>query len=316
MATQIKTNEEHHWVKEARLSNIDKGLLKTLVQPCKDFNEELLVLSQLPKTSASYILLYEVLTQFLHFKTETSKSKQNASNKLQAVVGGSFAAYLGKAVKQYDDVDVFVLVSDSSMTLFTHLWNVLQGENSVNLHVISDAYDRLVFNDILTVVNFGKVQLVFRYYPCVCGCDYHVNKTVFENFHHCTRWKLDVFDNCIMPRYIPLEDKGIICKETSLTLQYEKVVVRNLWNMCFETATFPKKYPNKHLDNVVNFAPPSLKQQSLHAFLRMKEEKKGKRYNLRRFCNIPGCSKIIHEEMKIDVEFLECAEEFKEDVCL
>ena len=107
---------------------------------------------------------------------------------------------MGKAVKQYDDVDVFVLVSDSSMTLFTHLWNVLQGENSVNLHVISDAYDRLVFNDILTVVNFGKVQLVFRYYPGVCGCDYHVNKTVFENFHHCTRWKLDVFDNCIMPR--------------------------------------------------------------------------------------------------------------------
>ena len=126
------------------------------------------------------------------------------------------------------------------------------------------------FRDMLAVVNFGDVQLIFRYYNCECECDYHVDKNFFKDFHHCTRWKLDVFKDCKVPRYIHLEDGTageIICRETSLTLQYNKMVILN-WEGIFESKTYAKKYPNKHANNVVDFGPPKLKQQALHYILR------------------------------------------------
>ena len=44
---------------------------------------------------------------------------------------------------------------------------------------------------------FGKLCLwvtftIGRYYPHGCWCDHRI-KTFFHNFHHCTRWKIDVY---------------------------------------------------------------------------------------------------------------------------
>ena len=190
---------------------------------------------------------------------------------------------MANAIKQHGDVDVFVMVKDdSTMKVFNAVWKFLQQEADDNgeLDIMANGalfhgYQRS-FRDILAIVNFGDVQLIFRYYTCECECDYHVDKSFFEEFHHCTRWKLDVFKDCKVARYIHLEDHDdggeIICKETSLTLQYEKMVILT-WESIFESKTYPKKYPNKHADNDVDFGPPKLKQQALHHILRRRRRK-------------------------------------------
>ena len=50
-------------------------------------------------------------------------------------MAGSYPAYLAKAVKQYDDIDVFVMVKDLNMKMYTVLWKVLQGDDSVGLDI-------------------------------------------------------------------------------------------------------------------------------------------------------------------------------------
>ena len=96
----------------------------------------------------------------------------------------------------------------------------------------------------------------------------------FNDFHNCTRWKIDVFKDFYVCRYMHSEkrnDRSIVCKETSLTLQYSELVMRtSLGN--FVAVKIPKKYPNKHVDNVSYWGPPSLKQQALHHYLLRKME--------------------------------------------
>ena len=159
---------------------------------------------------------------------------------------------------------------------------------------------------------------MFRYYSCECECDYHVDNTFFRDFHHCTRWKLDVFENFVVPRYIHLEEGGggIICKETSLTARYEKMVILNREGV-FEAFKHPKKYPIKHLKNVIDFGPPTLKQQSLHRLLRSKtieEEKPIENVVVASCCSRKRkrSSSIITQEA-IDMDLLMCSEEMEED---
>ena len=278
-----------------QIMELDKAVKNVITVRGENFRNELLSLSKLKSGSTFYMLLQEVLVRFLQFEKEpTTKSSNHRcckktaekEDKLPAVVAGSYLAFLANAVKQHGDVDVFVMVKDSTIKVFNTLWKFLQqqeadddnGEllaNNALFHGGGDGGYQTSFRDILAVVNFGDVQLIFRYYNCECECDYHVDKNFFKDFHHCTRWKLDVFKDCKVPRYIHLEDGAageIICKETSLTLQYEKVVILT-WEGVFESKTYPKKYPNKHADNVVDFGPPKLKQQALHHILRRRRRK-------------------------------------------
>ena len=171
-----------------------------------------------------------MLARFLQFEKEPSSSNHRSScckkttaeednnNKLYAVVDGSYPAFLANAVKQYGDVDVFVMVKDSTIKVFNTLWKLFlqrrqeaddDGDHLIdnNAHGGADPSYQTSFRDMLAVVNFGDVQLIFRYYNCECECDYHVDKNFFKDFHHCTRWKLDVFKDCKVPRYIHLEKK-------------------------------------------------------------------------------------------------------------
>ena len=195
------------------------------------------------------------------------------------------------------------MVKDSTIKVFNTLWKLfLQQQQEAddddnggelitnNAHGGGDPSYQTSFRDILAVVNFGDVQLIFRYYNCECECDYHVDKNFFKDFHHCTRWKLDVFKDCKVPRYIHLEEEDgtaaagkIICRETSLTLQYNKIVILN-WEGIFESKTYAKKYPNKHANNVVDFGPPKLKQQALHYILRRHRRRRRLRPRCRQRC--------------------------------
>ena len=242
---------------------LDKAVKNVITVRGENFRNELLSLSKLKSGSTFYMLLQEVLVRFLQFEKEPTTTKSSnhhrccckktaaeKEDKLYAVVAGSYPAFLANAVKQHGDVDVFVMVKDSTIKVFNTLWKFLQqqeadddnGELLANNGALfhGGGYQRS-FTDILAIVNFGDVQLIFRYYTCECECDYHVDKSFFEEFHHCTRWKLDVFKDCKVAQYIHLEDDGeIICKETSLTLQYEKVVILT-WENVFESRTYPKK---------------------------------------------------------------------------
>ncbi len=276
---QQQQQQQHYWANEAQITELGKAVGGNVIAfPCADFRTRLLSLSKLNEASSLYAVLRKVMSRFLQFEKRTSPPPRwrrysprlggGSNEKLQSVVAGSYPAYLGKALKRHADVDVFVLVKDSDMKTFNNLWKVMREDDGIGFD-IEYGYQR-VFKDILAIVNFGKVQLVFRYYSCECECDYHVDNTFFREFHHCTRWKLDVFENFVVPRYIHLEGGdygGIICRETSLSTLYEKIVILNREGV-FETFKHPKKYPIKHLKNVIDFGPPTLKQQSLHRVLR------------------------------------------------
>ena len=147
------------------------------------------------------------------------------------------------------------------------LWNLLPARSLAD--VSNEPYYNTVAN-ILSVNNFGLVQIIVKYHDTGCLCDYHLNTDFFKDFHHCTRWKIDVFKDLqlSMIRYMPLEsgDGSIVCEETSLTLRYTKKVVRN--EGIFRSKIVPARYPNKHATNVLNNGPPTLMHQALHVLLR------------------------------------------------
>ena len=69
----------------------------------------------------------------------------------------------------------------------THLWRYpAHIRNGDNRHW--EAY-----GDVISVKNFGKVQLILKHHYFACLCDFHLNASYFRDFHHCTRWRLDVF---------------------------------------------------------------------------------------------------------------------------
>ena len=120
--------------------------------------------------------------------------------------------------------------------------------------------DIISYGDVISVKNFGKIQLIIKHHFFECLCDFHLNASFFCDFHHCTRWRLDVFKKFFLVRYMPLEcgcDRDIICLKTAITL-------KRTWNR----SNIFKVYPNKHINNVLDFGPPKLSQQALHAILK------------------------------------------------
>ena len=101
-----------------------------------------------------------------------------------------------------------------------------------------------------------------------------------------------------------LEDRGNICKETALTLQYIRLVCRTVEGH-FVSKILPKRYPNKHIKNVRDFGPPTLEQQALHHYLLQLKRSNGESSHQNK-------SKEYDIEDK-DMDFLECDEEFNEE---
>ena len=260
------------------------------VQECGCFKEELLRLSGLSPASDEYSLLKEILDRFLtfdkkHFCDATEAVLQEEAGKFHAVVAGSYPAKLANVVKKYGDVDVFVVVTDRTLDGLNELWTLLH-DDSRSEEVAWRYYNGV--DNVLTVSDFGAVQIIVKYHEVGCLCDHHLNADFFKNFHHCTRWKIDVFDDVGLNaiRYMPLErrsggggegegERNVVCEETSLTLRYSKKIVRE-WGK-FRCKIVPARYPNKHATNVSDNGPPTLAHQALHVLLRRKLHRQSRR---------------------------------------
>ena len=243
--------------RETLMNALPAEARKIICIPCESFENKLLFESRLSPESVEYALLKKVLFQHLTF------DDRYAVGKLYAIVAGSYPAFLGKTVKRYGDVDVFIIANDANLIqdlLHTLLCPICTSQGIRGRAVLHDAYEYHENGDIITVKIFGKIQLIVkRHYACLC--DFHLNARFFKDFHHCTRWRLYVFKNLFLVGYMHLErgrDRGIICRKTAITLKRA-----HDWGTS-------GLYPNKHIDNVLNFEPPTLSRQALHVILRNK----------------------------------------------
>ena len=72
------------------------------------------------------------------------------------VVAGSYVAYLAREVKEYRDVDVFIVVTRENLEIFQTCYETYLGADP-----LWDEYDqRCGSGKILKVMEFGKVQLI------------------------------------------------------------------------------------------------------------------------------------------------------------
>ena len=265
--------------KAGRLLDLVKKSSDAVLE-CRCFKEELLRLSGLFSATDEYLLLKEILDRFLtfdkkHFCDASEAVLQEEAGKFHAVVAGSYPAKLANAVKRSTDVDVFVVVTERTLDNLNELWSLLPGRADDDFsNEASYRYYNGVDN-ILSVNDFGAVQIIVKYHDVGCLCDHHLNTDFFKSFHHCTRWKIDVFDRLALNaiRYMPLErrsdgdgERNIICEETSLTLRYSKKIVRE--RGIFRCKVVPARYPNKHATNVSDSGPPTLAHQALYVLLR------------------------------------------------
>ena len=241
--------------KRSTLDALPANVRKMICFPCQSFESKLLFESKLSTESDEYAVLKKILFQHLTFE------ERSVEGKLHAIVAGSYPTYLGRAVKKYDDVDVFIIAND--VDLVRNLLRLLHPEAQPLLrypaHIVNGDPNRHwdAYGDVITVQNFGQVQLILKHHFFACLCDFHLNTSYFRDFHHCTRWRLDVFKDFFLVRYMPLEhkrhDQDIICAQT-----------RIFWTGGDQF----KAYPYKHINNVLDSGPPKLSQQALHVILK------------------------------------------------
>ena len=198
--------------KRETLDALPAKVRKVICIPCQSFENKLLFKSKLSTESDEYAVLKKVLFQHLTFE------ERRVEGKLHAIVAGSYPTYLGRVVKKYGDVDVFIIAND--VDLVRNLLRLLHPDihplRYYPAHVKNgDNRHWEAYGDVISVKNFGKVQLILKHHYFACLCDFHLNASYFRDFHHCTRWRLDVFKNFFLVRYMPLErkrrDQDIIC---------------------------------------------------------------------------------------------------------
>ena len=238
---------------ECEINNIDKNrkvILESLIDKqiatfsyTQNFKRYLLESSGLNNENESLVTVLNELT----FNQENTG--------LFSVVAGSFAAFKANAVKRYRDIDVFVLIRKHNLEQLDRIWHLFS--NNATLQ-----YDRLFKDDILAVKQFGIIQIILKYYPKNCLCSWHVDTYFFASFHHVTRWKLDLCNGFFLPRYIYF-NSSIIAKATVIDRSYpafkESIVLVLGKFRVVQTLL----YPQKHLNNQIEFGPPSLLEQSI-----------------------------------------------------
>ena len=239
---------------------------KVISIPCKSFESKLLFESRLSPDSVGYAILGKVLFDHLTF------DDRYAIGKLYAVVAGSYPAFLGKTVKTYGNVNVFIFANDRNLNqylLHSLSCDICTQRDKYEDICTQDVYEQHRVNGgIITVANFGKIQFIVKqHYTCLC--DFHLNTRFFKDFHHCTRWRLYVFKNLFLVRYMHFEggcDRTIICRKTAISLKR----TRDWRGGKLGNEIISKLYPNKHLNNVLDFGPPTLLQQAMDVILKNK----------------------------------------------
>ena len=290
--------------KETLVNALPELVKNAICFPCPSIEERLLRESKLSPESDEYALLKTVLFDHLTFdnnnydhdkpctfdgeKLLLEEDKDRV--RLHAIVAGSYPARLGRAVKKHKDVDVFVVASQTTAgrrKTLDHLlwllhWSVDRSVRPPQFGTAGMDANLDYGGCLLAVRNFGNVQLILKHYDDeekhdACLCDFHLHSCFFDDFHHCTRWRLDVFEGFFLVRYMSLERDGrpssekVMCRKTSIRVDdVEKRKRRRRDESCLMRTNkeFSTRYPYKHKNNVVDFGPPKLWQQALHVILK------------------------------------------------
>ena len=269
---------KHYRCKLSILDATPVQLFSTRYFECESFEARLLELSELSGSARRRWHLERVLRKLEFSKNVYLYDAETRRCKLFAVVAGSYPSTLAGTLADYNDIDVFVLVTRAGLTVLKTLWRFMLAAGGGKFG--KGAYDRWNVDSIIAVIEFGKLQIILKYYgeePCLC--DFHVDRDFFKEFHHATRWKLDVYRDFFLVRYIYADEKKIarctaIEREMPATqLVREKIVKRLGAGLQHSLVRFRIQrklggsYPQKHSNNVLNSGPPSLAEQSLRAYL-------------------------------------------------
>ena len=214
----------------------------------------------------NHVLLHVTIKQL--FQCISFKQNARSRGKIQAIVAGSFPAYLARYTKRFNDIDIFLLFENHNNPLMYQVIQFIKIIANLTNQQLSNDYDDGITdeNQILYVLNIGRLQFILRRY-IHCDCIAHIDNIFFKSFHHITRWKLYIYTEYDK---LSKQKKDIaIC----VYIPYNKHIIT-------EQITFPekldnkrkKRYPFKHLNNRCNkyFYPPSLFQQALIKLQRMK----------------------------------------------
>ena len=251
----------HQICKVMAVKMLPSDIVKTMFTPCSDFKQKLITESGLMQGTVDRLLLQCVLNKLTFLKNDFFVD-DGSRNALPAIVAGSFPAKLANTIRTNRDVDVFVVVTSQDFHILETIWWIFDRPFDAGV------YERIFKTRLLAVRDFGRVQVIVKWYEETCLCDEHIDHHFFKDFHHVTRWKLDVYADNFVPRYI-YHSTGMIAKETAIDSMLVQAVVRDANTGHFEVISMPS-YPQKHIKNVLDHGPPSLAEQSLHAYLRNK----------------------------------------------
>ena len=255
----------------------------SLVFPCTNFAKHLLVESGIRGRRRSAGVgreLQRILHRLTFSKNDYLYDEATRRHKMLAIVAGSYPAKLAKAVREHDDVDVFVVVTEASLPVLNSMWTLF-GEIDED----GDGYRGASWSrdSIVTVKNCGRIQFVLKYFgkePCLC--DHHIDKVFFRDFHHATRWKLEVYRRFYLVRYIYADEKTVasctaidarhvntrlIRSLIPLPADDQDRVRRRIEYSISQNGEEKPGYPQKHLENVLDWGPPPLREQALRAYL-------------------------------------------------
>ena len=259
------------------------------VFPCSNFAAHLLAESGVEnvggRRSVARRELQRILRRLTFSKNDYLYDEATRKNKMLAVVAGSYPAKLAKAVRSADDVDVFVVVTEASLPVLNSMWTLfgaIVDERGVLEEYRNASWSR---DSIVGVKTCGRIQFVLKYFgeePCLC--DHHIDKVFFRDFHHATRWKLEVYRRFYLVRYIYADEKTVASCTAIDARHVNTHLIRSLtmtpvvggeggevrprieYSISRNSEEKPG-YPQKHLKNVLDWGPPCLREQALRAYL-------------------------------------------------
>ena len=187
------------------------------------------------------VFLYITIKQL--FQCISFKQNARSRGKIQAIVSGSFPAYLAGYTKKFNDIDIFLLLENHNNPLrYQVIQFIKRIANLTNQQLSNDYFITHSSNNILYVLTVGRLQFILQRYS-LCDCIEHIDNYFFRSFHHITRWKLYIYTEY---NKVSKPKKDIaIC----VYIPYNK-------NIITAQITFPEKVDNrckiKYFDNRCN----------------------------------------------------------------
>ena len=167
-------------------------------------------------------------------------------------------------MKAYNDVDLFILADpkrhEGKFDAIMHFMHHLIIYSEPRIFNVSWGYNATNTKNLIKVATVGRLQIILIYFGS-CRCNFHLDRKFFYNFHHVTRYRFYVYHRQLanglyqdvwFPVYIPFS------KELRLVTKTIKI------NICEDEKT---KYPQKHIDNIIEASPPTLQQQCLNKLM-------------------------------------------------